>query len=91
MGRGRTGQMQAYRTSAIRQSLLDAFRLPPTPPKPAKPPKVHIASDELVALIRGDKELRGMKAREIAELRGVAIHIVNAAVYYRDRVHIDPT
>lgn len=90
MGRGRTGQMQAHRTIGIRQSLVDAFRLPPAPPPEPKPPRPHKVSDELVALVRGDRELRGMTHSAIALKRGLSKAQVAECCHYRGRINIDP-
>jgi len=87
--------------------LRIASSLPPTPrvePKreriPGVPRKAHVppacdpVTDELLAQMRGDHELRGMKPAEVARKygaeHGLPEHRVQNLLRYTTRAHIDP-
>lgn len=76
----------------VRRTLVQSMSFEPTPRKPKKPerrqPSPH--SDELVALVRGDRELRKMKLKDIAVKRGLPVSTVSALVNYLNRPHINP-
>lgn len=60
------------------------------PPKPA--PRGHLSADRarLIALVRGDREIRGLTYRQIAESRGLSVYTVAGWINYRVAPHIDP-
>ncbi|MGK2884366.1 MAG: hypothetical protein ACSLE8_06255 [Rhodococcus sp. (in: high G+C Gram-positive bacteria)] len=76
----------------LRRSLVDSIsRQSPAEPvkkKVKKPRSPH--SDETVALVRGDRELRKMKLKDIAVKRGLPVSTVAALVNYVNRPHITP-
>lgn len=75
----------------IRRSLLQSI-LPdhPKQPSPAKKLRVGIISDDQLAEIRGDREIRKLKHRQIAEKHGISVESSQQYCSYLTRMEVNP-